>query len=764
MKKIFTLFSLLMCAIVMHAQVNYSFSTASGTYTPIAVGTSPTLVVPDPSYAATDEGYANALPIGFSFNYNGTTYTTFNVNANGFITFGAGFNADPLETNYSNNLTNGPTSQTSVRPIVAPLWDDLDMDANSDIKYELTGAAGSRVLTVQWSNVYWRYTALTPSIAFQVKLYETTNVIEFVYNQLAGATATPTASIGITAAATGSGNFLSVQDATASATASSTTEVASINTRPATGQIYRFTPLSGCSGTPTAGTASAPAAACDNTNFALTLTGYSAAAGVTVQWQRSNVGANSWTNIAGATAPVSQVNQNAPSDYRAIVTCTNSSLTATSNTVTVTQTTTNCPPACTNNIAPANGATNVSYQPNIQLSWAAAPGATSYDVYFGTTTTPPNLGNTAGTAVNITGGLPNTLYYWYVVPRNANGTLGTCSSNRTSFTTGASAAPPVNDECATATSISPYNGVMNGTTISGTASTGIVLCGTDPGTPDEDVWYKFTALQNGDAVITVIGGSTFDAVLQAFSGTCGSLTQMGNCIDTTASGGREQITLTGLVAGQTYYLRVYDYSAGAGDVFTISAAGVALPITLSNFHGTRQGSKNVLGWTTEAEQNNSGFELQRSADGRNFTSLIFVASKAANGNSTQTLSYSFDDVRPLAGTNYYRLKQVDKDGKSITSNVVSIKGDKINTIQLTSVYPNPAVKDLNVIIASPAAEKISLVVTDLVGKVVLQQAQQLVNGDNNLSVNVSSLPSGSYLIKAVCANGCESAASKFVKK
>lgn len=513
--------------------------------------------------------------------------------------------------------------------------------------------------------------------------------------------------------------------------------------------------------TPTAGTASGPAAACANTNFNLSLAGFAPAAAV-IKWQSSPAGANTWTDIPGATAATASTSQSASRDYRASVTCPGGGTPEYSNTVTVAMSTTNCPPACTNNVAPANNATGVVYQPNIPLSWTAASGATSYDVYFGTSTTPPLLGNTTSTSVNITGGVANTLYYWYVTPKNANGALNNCSSSMTSFTTGGPLPAPANDECAGAITLTPYmGGAYNGTTISGTASAGIATC-PDPGTPDEDVWFKFTPVQNGNATITVVGGSTFDAVLQAFTGTCGALTQFSTCVDATASAGTETMNLTGLVLGTTYYLRVYDYSAGAGDNFTIAVSGTALPVTVSSFTGRTEGSVNILQWSTATETNNKGFELQRSADGRNFTSFATIATKAENGNSASALNYQYSDVRPLSGTNYYRLKQIDKDGKFNYSDIVTLKS-KATDIRISSVYPNPSRNELNLVIASPTLEKATIVVTDLTGKVILQRATQLVAGDTQELLNVQSLSAGTYMVKIICANGCETAVQRFVK-
>ena len=188
-----------------------------------------------------------------------------------------------------------------------------------------------------------------------------------------------------------------------------------------------------------------------------------------------------------------------------------------------------------------------------------------------------------------------------------------------------------------------------------------------------------------------------------------------------------------------------------------------MPVTLFSFTGDRQGGINKLWWTTATEFNNSGFELQRSADGVNFSSVGFVGTKATNGNSNAMLNYEFNDVKPLSGNNYYRLKQIDKDGKNSLSQVVLIKGLKATQLSITSVYPNPVKDVLNMIIGTPVSEQVNIVVMDIAGKVLFSKSTRLLAGDNSQQLDVSKLASGTYAIKLICANGCETATWKFVK-
>jgi trimeric autotransporter adhesin len=94
------------------------------------------------------------------------------------------------------------------------------------------------------------------------------------------------------------------------------------------------------------------------------------------------------------------------------------------------------PPNCTTNTTPINGATGVTFAPEINLAWNAAPGATAYDLYFGTVNPPTTLiGTLTGTIANVTGGLGSTTYFWYVVPKNTGGLASGCASSVYSFTT-----------------------------------------------------------------------------------------------------------------------------------------------------------------------------------------------------------------------------------------------------------------------------------------------------------------------------------------
>ncbi len=188
-----------------------------------------------------------------------------------------------------------------------------------------------------------------------------------------------------------------------------------------------------------------------------------------------------------------------------------------------------------------------------------------------------------------------------------------------------------------------------------------------------------------------------------------------------------------------------------------------VPVNLTTFTGVKNGATNKLSWITTDEKNNKGFELERSADGDRFSSIEFVASKANNGNSVGTLEYEFIDAKPFKAVSYYRLKQIDFDGKSTYSKVVAIRDGRILTFDIGDVYPNPAKEKINVVVSSIAEKNANFIVTDLIGKVVLQQNMKVINGETNVQLRVSNLTSGNYILKVACEDGCEAATKKFIK-
>lgn len=147
------------------------------------------------------------------------------------------------------------------------------------------------------------------------------------------------------------------------------------------------------------------------------------------------------------------------------------------------------------------------------------------------------------------------------------------------------ATAPVNDESTGAITLPVNIGTCTNScnifyvTENATASAGIATCSAaTPGTPDDDVWFKFEATQSSTTV-TVVGCAGYDPVVQFFDASLTSL----NCVNANAtSGGTETMNLTSLTVGNTYYIRVYHAAAGNGATSRISICVSVTPPTLAN--------------------------------------------------------------------------------------------------------------------------------------------------------------------------------------
>jgi len=211
------------------------------------------------------------------------------------------------------------------------------------------------------------------------------------------------------------------------------------------------------------------------------------------------------------------------------------------------------------------------------------------------------------------------------------------------------------------------------------------------------------------------------------------------------------------VAARTGMSGFSDFSIGSSDLNS-------LPVSLLSFGGQKEGAVNRLRWTTVTEQNNDGFEIERSADGLHFTAIGYVHTLAPGGNSTGTLNYTYTDNSPVGTKMYYRLRQIDQDRQSRFSNIIVIKGEKPSIVTIDGMYPNPATNQVTVQIGSPVRDRLTLVVVDMAGKIVLQQPANVEAGSNTVSLNIASITSGNYLVKLVCNGNCEFAVSKLIKQ
>ena len=222
--------ALVLLSSLLHGQqLNLSLTSVSGTYTANTGGT--TLIG-----SGVDESYSGAQNIGFTFTLGCNTYTQFKASSNGWMSLGT----SATGAMYPNDL-----ATVNQGPLLAPLWDDLATSGAGagNVNYVLTGSAPNRVLTVEWLRMAWDYTNAQASVSFQVKLYETSNIIEYVYRQETNAPVAASASVGLNGGSLAT-DFYSLDGTGAAPNAVYGTQTSTLNTRPANGQVYRFTPQS----------------------------------------------------------------------------------------------------------------------------------------------------------------------------------------------------------------------------------------------------------------------------------------------------------------------------------------------------------------------------------------------------------------------------------------------------------------------------------------------------------------------------------------
>jgi hypothetical protein len=201
-----------------------------------------------------------------------------------------------------------------------------------------------------------------------------------------------------------------------------------------------------------------------------------------------------------------------------------------------------------------------------------------------------------------------------------------------------------------------------------------------------------------------------------------------------------------------------------GDQFLQTDALITLPVNMAKFSGYRNGTRNTLLWTTASENNNFGFEVQRSADGNNFTRVDFLYSKAPNGNSPGSIDYSFDDKDISGEKQYYRIKQVDLDHKGKLSQIVMITGEKPLRVKISRLFPIPVSTQLYTIVESPSNQRIKMMITDLGGRILEQRSLQVGTGANTITVDAGNLPAGSYIIRMTSETGNDTEPVKFIKQ
>ncbi|KAA0992802.1 T9SS type A sorting domain-containing protein [Dyadobacter aurulentus] len=206
-------------------------------------------------------------------------------------------------------------------------------------------------------------------------------------------------------------------------------------------------------------------------------------------------------------------------------------------------------------------------------------------------------------------------------------------------------------------------------------------------------------------------------------------------------------------AGPVRVSYCYNYAGQVVDCASLSPTGAvaapplvliaesALPVTLIEFLAVGRENQAYLSWTTSTETNSDHFDIQRSADGKQWQSIGHVPS---HQESLTEETYSFVDYNPLTGENLYRLKMVDQDSTFAFSRIQSLSFDGDSKVKL---YPNPLTVSNILNISTDEPEKITgVAVHDLNGKQVLQTKWKP-------AIDIQNLASGLYLLQISYTDG-----------
>jgi hypothetical protein len=177
-------------------------------------------------------------------------------------------------------------------------------------------------------------------------------------------------------------------------------------------------------------------------------------------------------------------------------------------------------------------------------------------------------------------------------------------------------------------------------------------------------------------------------------------------------------------------------------LFTFSSAtGVVVPVKVSSFSARKQQTNVQLNWTTEQEINSQSFTIERSVDGIKWISL---ASIAAAGNSQVKRNYQAIDYHPAKGINYYRLKEVDMDGRFTVSETRSVYFD--NDVQLV-LAPNPVTNKVTIYIPGNTSS-VSIKIFNTQGQLM----KTVFSNEETIPVNITGFARGVYSVKVIGKN------------
>ncbi len=256
----------------------------------------------------------------------------------------------------------------------------------------------------------------------------------------------------------------------------------------------------------------------------------------------------------------------------------------------------------------------------------------------------------------------------------------------------------------------------------------------------ERIFANYSYSNTGDVVVDAAANVNFLHLKDHFSN---------SVID---AGDNSKAPVGGDLAGNLRLIKTTNHTTNTStvDLGPYELQITTLPVELIYYSAKATGNSSVLSWGTSSESNNNKFVIERSTDGVKFEVIGSVLAKLNTG-----ASYNYTDYTPISGNNYYRLTQVDLDGKTSPLGVQLVK----HAFDIDfHVYPNPVSGEIiNVVLGNGNYHKLQVI--DSFGKII--SSASIYKQQDTATVDVSGLSKGIYLLRAI-GDG-KSIAKKFVR-
>ena len=170
---------------------------------------------------------------------------------------------------------------------------------------------------------------------------------------------------------------------------------------------------------------------------------------------------------------------------------------------------------------------------------------------------------------------------------------------------------------------------------------------------------------------------------------------------------------------------------------------VVLPVRFSNFKASQKAAAIQLQWTNETEESVVAYTIERSANGRDFTSL---ATKVPRANNNQKADYTYLDATPIGGDNFYRIKALEYTGKTVYTHIIRINTARKGLDMV--IYPNPVKGgELNLQLSNLPAGRYTVKVYNMTGQEVEATSINHAGGHMTESLQLTKRKPGLYALQ-----------------